>query len=137
MEGYDGLIGMFSAEQIPACGFSLGLERILVVMTERNMFPQDLASAAADVLVTLFEGEPIEEALKLPPTCGPPACAWTYPESDKLGKQFKYAASRVKFVTIEGGDERARGVVTVKNMTTGEQEVVERLAVADHLRARP
>ena len=36
---YDGLIGMFSGEQIPACGFSLGLERILVVMGERNMFP--------------------------------------------------------------------------------------------------
>ena len=36
---YDGLIGMFSGEQIPACGFSLGLERILVVMTERGMFP--------------------------------------------------------------------------------------------------
>ena len=36
---YDGLIGMFSGEQIPACGFSLGLERILVVMGERSMFP--------------------------------------------------------------------------------------------------
>ena len=33
---YDGLIGMFSGEQIPACGFSLGLERILVVMGERE-----------------------------------------------------------------------------------------------------
>ena len=36
---YDGLIGMFCGEDIPACGFSLGLERILVVMTERQMFP--------------------------------------------------------------------------------------------------
>ena len=36
---YDGLIGMFGKEQIPACGFSLGLERILVVMEERGMFP--------------------------------------------------------------------------------------------------
>ena len=39
---YDGLIGMFCGEQIPACGFSLGLERILVVMGERNMFPPDV-----------------------------------------------------------------------------------------------
>ena len=62
---YDGLIGMFSGEQIPACGFSLGLERILVVMTERNMFPSQVATAGADVMVTLFEGEPIEEALRL------------------------------------------------------------------------
>ena len=36
---YDGLIGMFSGEQIPACGFSLGLERILVVMGERKHVP--------------------------------------------------------------------------------------------------
>ena len=42
---YDGLIGMFSGEQIPACGFSLGLERILVVMTERNMFPRTAGDA--------------------------------------------------------------------------------------------
>ena len=39
---YDGLIGMFSGENIPACGFSLGLERILVVMGERDMFPPDV-----------------------------------------------------------------------------------------------
>ena len=133
---YDGLIGMFSGENIPACGFSLGLERILVVMTERNMFPANVATAAADVMVTLFEGEPAEEALKLAADLRSAGLRVdVYPEPDKLGKQFKYAASRgVKFVTIQGGDERARGVVTVKNMTTGEQEVVERIAVADRLR---
>ena len=37
---YDDLIGMFLGEQVPACGISLGLERILVVMGERNMFPR-------------------------------------------------------------------------------------------------
>ena len=36
---YDDLIGMFLGEPVPACGISLGLERILVVMGERNMFP--------------------------------------------------------------------------------------------------
>ncbi|MCA1642668.1 MAG: histidine--tRNA ligase [Acidobacteria bacterium] len=38
---YDELVGMFSKQSIPACGFSLGLERIIVVMTEREMFPPD------------------------------------------------------------------------------------------------
>ena len=37
---YDDLIGMFLGEQVPACGISLGLERILVVMGERKMFPR-------------------------------------------------------------------------------------------------
>ncbi len=36
---YDGLIGMFGKEQIPAVGFSLGLERIILIMEERGMFP--------------------------------------------------------------------------------------------------
>ena len=54
---YDGLIGMFSGEQIPACGFSLGLERILVVMAERNMFAGQLAESGPDVLVTIFDDD--------------------------------------------------------------------------------
>jgi histidyl-tRNA synthetase len=125
---YDGLIGMFSGERIPACGFSLGLERILVVMTERNMFPPDLATAAADVMVTLFEGEPIENALKLANELRATGLRVdVYPEPDKLGKQLKYAASRgVTFVVIAGADERAKGEVTVKNLTTGEQKSVAR-----------
>ena len=36
---YDNLVGMFLGQPVPACGFSLGLERILVVMAERDMFP--------------------------------------------------------------------------------------------------
>jgi histidyl-tRNA synthetase len=50
---YDNLVGMFLGQNIPACGFSLGLERILVVMTERNMFPPTLATTPADVCALL------------------------------------------------------------------------------------
>jgi histidyl-tRNA synthetase len=135
---YDGLIGMFSGEQIPACGFSLGLERILVVMAERGMFPPDLANTAADVMVTQFEGEPVEEALRLAHDLRAAGLRVdVYPETDKLGKQFKYAASRgVKFVTVAGGDERARGEVQIKDMTSGEQNAVARSEVAATLHAR-
>ena len=133
---YDGLIGMFCGEQIPACGFSLGLERILVVMSERNMFPAELVTAAADVMVTLFDAAHVEDALRLAADLRSAGLRVdVYPEADKLGKQFKYAASRgVRFVTIEGEDERTKGVVTVKNMTTGEQQTIPRITVADHLR---
>ena len=125
---YDGLIGMFSGEDLPACGFSLGLERILVVMTERSMFPSSVQSAAADVLVTLFDQEGVADALRL---AGDLRAAGVrvevYPEADKLGKQFKYASARgLRFVTVVGGDERAAGQVTVKNMQNGEQTVVAR-----------
>ena len=135
---YDGLIGMFSGEQIPACGFSLGLERILVVMGERKMFPADLATVAADVMVTQFEGEPADGGLRLAHELRAAGLRVdVYPEPDKLGKQFKYAASRgVKFVTILGTDERARGEVTVKNMVSGEQSSFPRAEMAQRILAR-
>ena len=125
---YDGLIGTFLGENIPACGFSLGLERILVVMAERNMFPPGVQRPSADVLVTLFEGEPIEHALQLASEIrGAGASAEMYPEPDKLGKQFKYASGKgMPYVAILGADERARGEVTIKNMRTGEQRSLPR-----------
>jgi histidyl-tRNA synthetase len=129
---YDGLIGMFLGEQIPACGFSLGLERILVVMTERNMFPVGVQVAASDALVTLFEGEPAEEALRLAADLRASGIrVEVYPEPDKLGKQFKYASARgVKLVVVMGADERMRREVTVKNMETGEQVSIPRADIA-------
>src|SRR5688500_20382096 len=48
---YDNLVGMFLGEHVPACGFSLGLERIIVVMTEREMFPSHLVNLPVDVMV--------------------------------------------------------------------------------------
>jgi histidyl-tRNA synthetase len=125
---YDGLIGMFLGENIPACGFSLGLERILVVMTERGMFPAGVDGGSADVMVTLFEGEDPAEPLRLARELRDGGLrVEVYPEPDKLGKQFKYAAAiEVRHVVVVGSDERARGVVTVKNMKTGEQTPVPR-----------
>lgn len=60
---YDGLVGMFSGKQVPACGFSLGLERILVVMEERGLFPE--RDAARRVLVAPTRAEQAARAARL------------------------------------------------------------------------
>ncbi len=134
---YDGLIGMFSGEDIPACGFSLGLERILVVMAERNMFPAGVQKPSADVIVTLFEGQPIEDGLRLAAELRQAGLrVEVYPEPDKLGKQLKYAGGKgIPFAAIMGGDEIASGQVTIKNLSTGEQQSVARADVAAALLA--
>ncbi|MFN0139873.1 MAG: histidine--tRNA ligase [Pyrinomonadaceae bacterium] len=122
---YDGLIGMFGKEQIPACGFSLGLERILVVMEERGMFPPEIAdSAPADVMVTIWSEETIPDSLKLANDLRAAGLRVTlYPEADKIGKQMKYADSiKVPYVCVLGESEIADGTVTLKNMKTGEQQ---------------
>jgi histidyl-tRNA synthetase len=133
---YDGLIGMFGKEQIPACGFSLGLERILVVMDERGMFPPEIAeSTPADVMVAMWSDETAGESLKLAAELRSAGLRVTvYPEPDKLGKQLKYADSiKVPFACILGESEIAEGKVTVKNMRSGEQISAERSDAAAHL----
>jgi histidyl-tRNA synthetase len=125
---YDNLVGMFSGKDVPACGFSLGLERIVVVMSEREMFPATLSGAAADVMVTVWDEESIADSLALAGELrGAGLRVDVYPEADKLGKQFKYASSRgVPFVAVVGEEERKAGRVAVKNMTSGEQQILPR-----------
>ena len=136
---YDGLIGMFGKEQIPACGFSLGLERILVVMEERGMFPPEIAdSTPADVMVTIWSEETIAESLKLAAELRKQGLRVTvYPEADKLGKQFKYAdAIKVPLVCVLGESELADGKVTLKNMKTGAQKQVTRSDLSKSIKPR-
>jgi histidyl-tRNA synthetase len=137
---YDGLIGMFGKEQIPACGFSLGLERILVVMDERNMWEKPIAEGkltldSADVMVTIWSDETAAESLKLAQELRSAGLRVTlYPEPDKLGKQIKYADSiKVPFVCVLGESEIADGTVTIKNMKTGDQVTIARSEAASNL----
>jgi histidyl-tRNA synthetase len=134
---YDGLIGMFLGEEVPACGFSLGLERILVVMGERGMFPSSVAQPSADLLVTLFDEATIPEALKLAAELrGEGVRVEVYPEADKLGKQMKYGATKgIPFAAILGADELARSVVAIKNMGSGQQASVPRAEVPAFLKS--
>src|SRR6266850_25112 len=134
---YDNLVGMFLGESVPACGFSLGLERIIVVMTERNMFPADVARGGVDTLVTIWNHETRAESLALAVELRRNGLRVdVYPEADKLGKQFKYASARnVPFVAILGDDERARGEVGLKDLRSGEQTSVRRSELSATIRA--
>jgi len=135
---YDNLVGMFLGRDVPACGFSLGLERIIVVMSERDMFPRELISSPADVMVTIWNEESIGESLALATELRKAGLRVdVYPEADKMGKQFKYASARgISFVAIIGDDERARGEVAIKNMKSGEQRSVKRSDVTGELQKR-
>ncbi len=133
---YDNLVGMFLGSSVPACGFSLGLERIIVVMTEREMFPTQLAISSAEVMVSIWNEDSLAESLALAQelrTMG--LRVDLYPEADKLGKQFKYASARgIPFVAIIGEEERGRGEVSIKDLRSGEQATVTRGEAATHMR---
>jgi histidyl-tRNA synthetase len=134
---YDNLIGRFLGDEVPACGISLGLERILVVMAERQMFPASLVASSADVMVTLWNADKAADAIRLAGELRAAGLrADVYPEPDKIGKQFKYASSRhIRFVALMGDDELAREEVALKNLETGEQVSVPRAQVGEHILA--
>jgi histidyl-tRNA synthetase len=138
---YDNLIGMFSGENIPASGISLGLERILVVMGERKMFPESVVSTPADVMIVQWFANRTELYLQFATELRKAGLrVELYPESPaedgkKVGdRQFKYASARgIPFVAVIGGNELDKHEVTLKNMKTGEQQSVPRTEVVKWL----
>src|SRR6185369_5928482 len=130
---YDNIVGMFLGQDIPACGFSLGLERILVVMNERDMFPPGLGSSPADVMVAIWNKDGVAQSIKLARELRAAGLSVDlYTDADKLGKQFKHASSiDVPFVAVIGEEEQAKGLVAIKDMRSGEQRTVERAKVAE------
>ena len=129
---YDNLVGMFLGQNIPACGFSLGLERILVVMTERNMFPPTLATTPADVMIATFDASGAGAAMAVAATLRRAGLrVLVYPDAEKIGRQIKYADSRgIPFVALLGEDEIKAGTVTVKNLSAQTQATYDQSAAA-------
>ncbi len=132
---YDNLVGMFSNKQVPAVGFSLGLERILLLMEERDLFPA--LELAAQVMLCILSHTP------LPPVVGLASrlrqagiTVDVYPEQSKLGRQISAADSlQIPYVLIIGPDEVKRQTYTLKNLATGEQQTLAEDALIAALRS--
>jgi histidyl-tRNA synthetase len=132
---YDDLIGMFGGRKVPACGVALGLERILVVMAERNMFSP--STIGPQVLVTCWSDDLAPEGLALATELRRAGLrVELYPEASKLGKQLKYAGSRdIPLAAIMAPDEAARGAVQLKDLRSGEKSDCPRDEVGARARA--
>jgi histidyl-tRNA synthetase len=104
---YDNLVGMFRGEEVAACGLSLGLERIMVVMSERGLFPFHLSKGPADVMVAVWDEDSIPAALTLASELRAERLrVLFYPEVRKPSKQRFYAHNRkIRSVIIVGPNE--------------------------------
>src|SRR5690606_6185007 len=118
-------------------GFSLGLERILVVMEERGMFPH--LSVGPDVLLCWMEGTPRVEALRVAHALRRQGVkVEVFPEEAKLGKQLQYADApgvEAPVAAVVGGDELAAGQVALKHLASGVQERVAIEGAGEAVRA--
>ena len=120
---YDNLTGIFGLPGMSGVGISFGADRIYDVLKGLDKFPKDIAGSAT-VLFANMDAEalsyiiPVVKSLR---EAGVP-CE-IYPDKSKLKKQFDYADRKgIPFVSINGGDEAASGIVNLKNLSSGEQK---------------
>src|SRR5665648_205661 len=123
---YDDLTGIFGLQGVSGVGISFGADRIYDVMSQLGLFPQD-AIAATQVMFVNF-GE-TEERYCLPLLSNLRAAGISseiYPDSDKMKKQMNYANRKgVKYVALAGESEIAQGMINLKNMETGDQQLIK------------
>lgn len=131
---YDGLIGLFTKQSMPATGISFGLERLVTVMEELGMQAQ--TGSLTEVLVTQFSNELLEDAVRLAAMLRKSGLKTElYPAPEKLKKQLSYASGRaIPAVVLLGPDEARQGKATLKSMLTGSQELIGQQDLADAVR---
>jgi histidyl-tRNA synthetase len=116
---YDGLVGRFRNESIPATGFSVGVSRLLAAL--RLMKKIDSEREPGPVVVTVFDADRIADYQKMVAALRSAGIrAELYLGSGKFAAQMKYADKRGSpCAVIQGGDEKAKGEVQIKDLILG------------------
>jgi histidyl-tRNA synthetase len=115
---YDGLVGRFRNENVPATGFSIGISRLMAAL---SLLGKAGEPPRGPVVVTVFDRERISDYQKMVASLRNTGIrAELYLGSGKMGAQLKYADKRgAPCVVIQGGDEKARGEVQIKDLIEG------------------
>lgn len=123
---YDELIGSFSKQSFPATGTSFGIERIIDVMEEFDMFPSSVGKTVTQVLMTVFDDDLMNESLKLATQLRQNGIRTeVYFRPSKMSAQLKYAdAKGIPYAVILGSDELAAGNAAVRVLSSRKQEDV-------------
>ncbi len=119
---YDNLAALFTKQELPGIGGSLGLDRLLAAMEELGMLPT--SRTPAPVFMPLFADECLAGVLKLAADLRAAGIGVeVYSEPKKLSKQLQYADKKgFRVAVIAGQDELASGEVQVKNLATQQSE---------------
>ncbi len=120
---YDDLTGIFGLPNLSGVGISFGADRIYDVMNGLELYPAETIRSSQCLLLN-FGGEEELASLKLLKAVRSAGIyAEIYPEAAKMKRQMEYANRRsIPYVVMIGSEEREQGVVTCKNMNSGEQE---------------
>ena len=122
---YDNLTGIFGMPGISGVGISFGVDRIFDVLNALDSYPKDAVVGTQLLFINFGEKE---TAYCLPAVAKAREAGIrteVFPDSTKMKKQMSYAnAKQIPFVALAGENEMAEGKFTLKNMFTGEQQLI-------------
>ena len=122
---YDNLTGIFGMPNVSGVGISFGADRIFDVLNQLELYPDSSIQGTRVLFVNFGEAE-TDYILPLIRKCRMSGIsAELYPETDKMKKQMSYANSNnIAYVVIVGEDEMNQQKVTLKDMVSGEQQLL-------------
>jgi histidyl-tRNA synthetase len=132
---YDQLIGRFTGKSMPACGTSIGLERVVDVIVENGIWG-DIAPSVTQVLVAQLDPALESATVGLSQELRQAGIRTElYHESAKLATQLKYANKKqIPFIAVYGPDEAKNEMVLVKDMKSGKQKLITLNQVAAYIK---
>lgn len=122
---YDNLTGIFGMPGISGVGISFGADRIYDVLNTLDLYPKKITTNT-QLLFINFGDKEAEYCMPIVSKSRANGIRTElFPDAAKMKKQMSYAnANNIPFVALAGDDEIQKGVVTLKNMETGEQKQV-------------
>lgn len=122
---YDNLTGIFGMPGLSGVGISFGADRIYDVLNQLDLYPKEAVNATQLLFINFGEKETAYVLPMVDAARKAGIRTEMYPDSVKMKKQMSYAnAKQIPFVALAGDNEMAEGKVMLKNMTTGEQQLV-------------
>lgn len=133
---YDGLVGHFLGRRIPATGVSMGVDRLLVVVQALGLTAAAATRCRALVAVLGGEDRPRMYGIAASLRCAGIPAELYLGDGFSFRHQIAYAGQRgIPYLIIQGEDERARGVVAVRDLVARRQEEMTFEAAVERLRA--
>ncbi|MBT2558521.1 histidine--tRNA ligase [Hymenobacter sp. ISL-91] len=133
---YDNLTGAFGLPGVSGVGFSFGVDRLYDCLEELNLFPETVNSTSRCLLANFDVESEIAVLPVLARLRAAGIAAELYPESGKLGRQFKYADGKgIPYVLLQGPEERAANLFKLKTLATGTEQTLTLEQVLTELEA--
>lgn len=122
---YDNLTGIFGMPGLSGVGISFGADRIYDVLEQLHLYPAETETGVRLLFINFGAAEAAHCLGLACRTRNAGIATEVYPDSAKMKKQMAYANARsIPFVALVGEDEMREGMVTLKNMATGEQQTL-------------